>query len=311
MRVTLNLFLLMAMLSFAMSGCKSNNSPNASNEGKPPTGKSPTVNAGLRIKVNVPAFQLVLWQNDTIIKSYEIGVGQKEYPIFIGKKKARKIIWNPDWVPPNSKWVTKMKRVRPGERIKASDGRNPLGKLKIPLGSAYLIHQAAKPSDIGHLASHGCIRMRKADLLDLADRIAAAYPLSQSEVQQISSAKRSKVLTVIKLAPPLPVDISYNTLVIKDNVLHIYPDVYAHGTNSVSKLRVKLKAAGVDDAKLEETSLTQMIKHVNSNEEFIASLADINAGQALTHGRNQPLTSQSGRSRHSASMPHRNRPGRQ
>lgn len=34
-----------------------------------------------------------------------------------------------------------------------------MGKIKIPLGDAYLIHEAAKPTDIGSLASHGCVRM--------------------------------------------------------------------------------------------------------------------------------------------------------
>ena len=109
--------------------------------------------------MNVPAFRLTLWQNGKEVKTYQIGVGRKKFPLQIGERKATQIVWNPEWVPPDSSWVHESEDVEPGERIEADDPRNPLGKVKIPLGGGYLIHQAAKPSDIGHLVSHGCIRM--------------------------------------------------------------------------------------------------------------------------------------------------------
>jgi hypothetical protein len=46
------------------------------------------------------------------------------------------VIWNPAWIPPDSEWVAEHKGVNPGDIIKASDPRNPLGKMKIPLGGA-------------------------------------------------------------------------------------------------------------------------------------------------------------------------------
>src|SRR6185503_18801788 len=89
----------------------------------------------IKITVNVPAFRLTLWQNGKEVKTYEIGVGRKDFPIVIGMRKATQIIWNPEWVPPDSEWVEDSKYdVEPGERIEADDPRNPLGKLKIPLG---------------------------------------------------------------------------------------------------------------------------------------------------------------------------------
>ncbi|HWP42433.1 MAG TPA: L,D-transpeptidase, partial [Blastocatellia bacterium] len=123
------------------------------------------------ITVNVPAFRLTLWQDGKEVKTYQIGVGRKNFPIKVGERKATEIIWNPEWVPPDSPWVLKDEDVEPGERIEADDPRNPLGKLKIPLGEGYLIHQAASHSDIGRLVSHGCIRMLKDDLFDLAEKI--------------------------------------------------------------------------------------------------------------------------------------------
>ena len=144
----------------------------------------------IRVTLNVPSFRLTLWQNGKEVKSYFVGVGLKDYPIYIGEREATEIIWNPAWIPPPSAWVSERKGVRPGEFIKASDPRNPLGKMKIPLGDRYLIHQAAKTTDVGNLVSHGCVRMLRSDLYDLAEKIVAARSPDVS-AQRIAAAKRS------------------------------------------------------------------------------------------------------------------------
>src|ERR1700687_5656702 len=108
----------------------------------------------IRLTLNVPSFRLTLWQNGKEVKSYYVGVGMKDHPIYIGDRELTQIIWTPAWIPPTSDCVLEMKGVLPGEVIKASDPRNPLGKMKIPLGDSYLIHQAAKTSDVGNLVSH-------------------------------------------------------------------------------------------------------------------------------------------------------------
>jgi hypothetical protein len=140
----------------------------------------------IRITLNVPSFRLTLWQNGKEVKSYYVGVGMKEHPIYIGDRQASEIIWNPAWIPPASDWVSEIKSVRPGEIIKASDPRNPLGKMKIPLGDRYLIHQAAKMSDVGNLVSHGCVRMPRPDLYDLAEKI-----ICGADFERFTQANRS------------------------------------------------------------------------------------------------------------------------
>src|SRR4028118_438684 len=117
----------------------------------------------IEITVDVPAFRLTLWQNGKEVKTYAVGVGKKDFPISIGEKQATEIIWNPDWIPPNSEWVTGRKGIKAGEVIKASDPRNPLGKLKIPLGYGYLIHKAAAVTDLGNLVSHRRRRAPRSD----------------------------------------------------------------------------------------------------------------------------------------------------
>ncbi len=236
------------------------------------------------ITVDVPAFRLTLWQQGNEVKTYQIGVGRLDFPLPIGERKATEIIWNPDWIPPDSKWVTD---VEPGEKIEADDPRNPLGKIKIRLGNAILIHEAAKPSDIGRLASHGCVRMLTEDLFDLTEKIVAARKLPITK-EQIEQAKTNTERLAVKLDPPLWVDVNYDTQVIEGRVLHLYPDVYNRQKDELARLRNKLSGSGV--AQADETLLKQMLERVSRKEEFVVSLADLKAGQALTAGRQIPLT---------------------
>lgn len=247
----------------------------------------------IKITVNVPAFRLTLWQNGKEVGTYEIGVGMKKFPIVIGQRRVTQVIWNPEWVPPDSEWVIEgHDDVEPGERVKAGDPRNPLGKLKIPLGDGFLIHQAAKPSDLGHLVSHGCIRMLKDDISDLANNIVTALALD-IRAEQIARAMNSTERLVANLKPPIVVDIDYDTVVVEGGVLHIYPDVYERDTNTAENLRAELQSVGVDATRLDDEKLKQMFDRVNMNEEFRVNVADIRAGNALIAGTNQPLTSQS------------------
>jgi murein L,D-transpeptidase YcbB/YkuD len=242
----------------------------------------------IRLTLNVPSFRLTVWQNGKEVKSYYVGVGRREHPLYIGDRKATEIIWNPDWIPPPSDWVVERKSVSPGEVIKASDPRNPLGKLKIPLGDRYLIHQAAKSTDLGNLVSHGCVRMLRPELYDLAEKIVAARsaPVSQ---KRIAAAKRSLKMLVVRLGDPVPVDINYDTLVVEDGFLHIYPDVYNRGTNRLSLLRAELQTSNVDESNLSDAMIKRMLRRVTRRTQFVVETKSIAEGRALEDGRLLPL----------------------
>ncbi|HEX8290986.1 MAG TPA: L,D-transpeptidase [Pyrinomonadaceae bacterium] len=242
----------------------------------------------IKLTLNVPSFRLTLWQNGREVKSYFIGVGMKDYPIYIGEREAHEVIWNPAWIPPSSDWVKGHKGVRPGEVIKASDPRNPLGKVKIPLGDGYLIHQAKGRGDLGNLVSHGCVRMMLADLYDLAEKIVAARSLPVTR-KQIANAKVTKNTVVAALEEPLEFDINYDTLVVEGGVLYIYPDVYDRRTNTPARLREELRASGVDDSSLEEAELEKMLASVTRRTKFVVPVASIRQGRALADGRTEPL----------------------
>ena len=88
----------------------------------------------IRITLNVPTFRLTLWQNGKEVKSYYVGVGMKNYPIYIGETHATQIIWNPAWIVPSSDWVNEKKGVNRA-RYQTDRPTQSLGKMKIPLAT--------------------------------------------------------------------------------------------------------------------------------------------------------------------------------
>jgi hypothetical protein len=258
----------------------------------------------IKLTLNVPSFRLTLWQNGREVKSYWVGVGMKDYPIYIGEREATEVIWNPPWIPPASDWVGTHKGVRPGEVIRAGDPRNPLGKVKIPLGDSYLIHQAAKPTDLGNLVSHGCVRMLRSDLYDLAEKIVAARSLPVSP-RQIAQAKRGTKTLVAALDEPLHFDINYDTLVVEGGVLYIYPDVYDRHTNTVERLRDELQSSGAEASALDDETLRQMLAAVTRRTKFVVGVRSITEGRSLADGHAEPLVGSPSAAGPSAGKPER------
>lgn len=243
----------------------------------------------IRITVDVPAFRLTLWQSGSVVKTYPVGIGLYEFPLPVGSRTASAIVWNPSWIPPRSDWVNEAKgRVRPGEVITAADPRNPLGKIKIPLGNGHLIHQARGAGDLGNLVSHGCVRMLQADIYDLAAKIVRARALPVS-IEEIERTKRTTRTLDVEFDTPLPVDIAYDTQVVEAGILNLYHDVYNRGTNTVARLRDELAANGVRASSLDDATLESLLLRPTRTQKFVVPLASIKRGRALLDGKLQPL----------------------
>lgn len=228
----------------------------------------------VKITINVPAFQMTLWQNGKEVKSYPVGIGLKDYPIYIGLREASQLIWNPTWIPPDSDWVAEGLR---GQVILPTDPRNPLGKMKIPLGYGYLIHQAKGAQDLGNLVSHGCVRVMRDDLYELSEKIIAARKIEISPAE-IASAKRTKKTLVAELGAPVPVELTYDTMVVEAGELRIYPDIYERKKNTVENLRERLESYNVDTSAFDDKSLAQMIKRADAKNQYVIGLETIRKG---------------------------------
>jgi lipoprotein-anchoring transpeptidase ErfK/SrfK len=221
-----------------------------SNDGKVPN-QAPSDS---RIVVNAPAYRMDVFESGRLIKSYKIGIGYPQFPLPTGLRKARTIIFNPTWTPPDEPWVAKMKDVSAGEKVEAGSKLNPLGPIKIPIGGPSLIHGGKSPAKLGTFASHGCVGLTTPQVQDFAKVLAQLGGAHLTDADIARYARDKTETKQVKLVNPIPVELRYETIVVEDGKLHIYRDVYDQDTNTEENLRAVLEANGVrlDDLTEEE-----------------------------------------------------------
>jgi lipoprotein-anchoring transpeptidase ErfK/SrfK len=216
-----------------------------------------------RIIVNIPAFRMDVFARGSLIKSYKVGIGYPQFPLPQGLRKAQQIIFNPTWTPPDSPWVDSM-NVTPGQVIEAGSKQNPLGPIKIPIGSPSLIHGGKPLAKIGTFASHGCVGMTNAQVKDFAKVLAQASQTNLTDGTMAAYLKRRTRTQVVKLSQTVPVELRYETIVIEDGKLHVYRDVYDQNTNTEEKLRAVFAAHGAGFDNLGAEEKTQMLDALNA-----------------------------------------------
>ncbi|HEV2707490.1 MAG TPA: L,D-transpeptidase [Pyrinomonadaceae bacterium] len=213
-----------------------------------------------RIVVNIPAYRMDAFENGRLIKSYVVGIGYPEFPLPTGLRKAETIIFNPEWTPPDEPWVESAKgNVKPGQKVPAGSKLNPLGLVKIPIGSPSLIHGGKSPARLGTFASHGCVGLTNQQVQNFAPLMARLGGVEISQTDVAAYAKEREETKNVKLANPVPVELRYETIVVEDGKLHIYRDVYDRDTNTEENLRAVLEANGVRFEQLSEQERTQAL----------------------------------------------------
>jgi lipoprotein-anchoring transpeptidase ErfK/SrfK len=112
--------------------------------------------------------KLYLYRDGQISRTYSVATGRPEFPTPTGIFHVVDKIVNPVWRNPHSNWSATMP-----EEIPAGPG-NPLGTHALALSaSGILIHETPDVGSIGTSASHGCIRMRGGDEIDLFSRVSS------------------------------------------------------------------------------------------------------------------------------------------
>lgn len=215
-----------------------------------------------RIVVNIPAYRMDIFDAGRLIKSYKIGIGYPEFPLPIGLRKAREIIFNPSWTPPDEPWVAKMKNVSAGQKVAAGSKLNPLGPIKIPIGGPSLIHGGKSPAKLGTFASHGCVGLTTPQIQDFAKMLAQLGGAELTDAQLADYARNKTQTKQVKLQRSMPVELRYETIIVEDGKLHIYRDVYDQETNTEENLRAVLEANGVRLEDLTEAERTQALNAI-------------------------------------------------
>ncbi|PYS99051.1 MAG: hypothetical protein DMF63_13340 [Acidobacteria bacterium] len=214
-----------------------------------------------RIVVNAPAYRMDIFQDGKIVKSYKVGIGYPEFPLPTGLRSAKKIIFNPTWTPPDEPWVKG--EFQPGKKVEAGSKKNPLGFIKIPIGLPSLIHGGKDPSRLGTFASHGCVGLTNALVQDFTTELTklSGSPLTLQQIKGYEQ-KRSET-SEVDLSNPVPVELRYETIVADNGRLHIYRDVYEHGTNTEENLERVLQVYGLSMKDLspeEQTKVREALK---------------------------------------------------
>ncbi len=214
-----------------------------------------------RVVVNAPAYRMDVFEAGRLIKSYKVGIGYPEFPLPTGQRQAKAIIFNPTWTPPDEPWVeSPSSKVKVGEKVAAGSKLNPLGLLKIPIGSPSLIHGGKSPAKLGTFASHGCVGLTDALAQDFAKVLAQLAGQKLTDADIANYKKNRGETRQVTLSDPVPVELRYETIVAEDAKLRIYRDVYDHNTNTEENLRAVLEANGIKLEDLTEEERSQVLE---------------------------------------------------
>ena len=133
-----------------------------------------TKRAAFRIVVDIsdPAKTrlYVVGTNDEVKARFLTSPGRAEFPTHGDHFNVTDVMTRKPWNPPNSGWAANAKPIPPGLE-------NPMGLTKLSLGAfSQYIHgiPVSEEAELGHAASHGCLRMSGSNVLELAEKFAGA-----------------------------------------------------------------------------------------------------------------------------------------
>jgi lipoprotein-anchoring transpeptidase ErfK/SrfK len=128
---------------------------------------------GTAIVVNRNAFKLTLYKGLKQSKTYSIAVGQVGLETPAGLYHIQNKAVNPAWNVPNSDWAGDLA----GTVVPGGSPENPLKARWMGIFDGAGIHGTDAINSIGTAASHGCIRMRIPDVIELYEKVPVGAPV--------------------------------------------------------------------------------------------------------------------------------------
>jgi lipoprotein-anchoring transpeptidase ErfK/SrfK len=108
-----------------------------------------------------------------VVKRYHVAVGMQKYPTPEGRFAVQSMQKDPPWNVPDADWAGDLA----GRTIPGGSPENPLKARWIGFDGSVGFHGTAELGSIGTAASHGCVRMRPADVKDLFRRVTVGTPV--------------------------------------------------------------------------------------------------------------------------------------
>jgi len=121
------------------------------------------------------SYQLHVFDHLQLVKSYDVAVGMVGLETPAGLYHIQNKAVDPAWSVPHATWTGKLA----GRVIPGGAPNNPLKARWLGIFNGAGIH-GIDPSEygsIGHSASHGCVRMRIPDVIDLYPRVPVGAPI--------------------------------------------------------------------------------------------------------------------------------------
>jgi lipoprotein-anchoring transpeptidase ErfK/SrfK len=130
---------------------------------------------GTALVVDRENFQLKLYKDLKLEKTYDVAIGAQGRDTPAGLYHIENKAVDPDWNVPYSDWTGDLA----GTVVPGGTPENPLKARWLGIVDGAGIH-GVDPSEygtIGHAASHGCVRMRIDDVIDLYPRVPVGTPI--------------------------------------------------------------------------------------------------------------------------------------
>jgi lipoprotein-anchoring transpeptidase ErfK/SrfK len=118
-------------------------------------------------------FQLRLYKNLQLVKSYTVAVGAVGFDTPAGLYHIQNKAVDPAWSVPNSDWAGSLA----GTVVPGGSPENPLKARWLGIFDGAGIHGTDDTYSLGNAASHGCIRMSIPDVIELYDQVDVGSPI--------------------------------------------------------------------------------------------------------------------------------------
>lgn len=204
-----------------------------------------------RILINAASRIMLLYDDDTRLAMYHLGLGKVSTPTPTGYYKIGTKEINPPWIDPSDP-----------EYEVPSGPDNPLGYRWMQFSGNYGIHGTNRPDSIGYYVSNGCIRMSEQDVEELFETVEVGTPI----------------------------EITYNRVVVEKSpddevVYYIYPDGYGIQDISVADVTKWLEPFGVL-AFESEYDISQKIDASDGEPTFVGKPYNVEVNGELTQPTN-------------------------
>jgi lipoprotein-anchoring transpeptidase ErfK/SrfK len=125
------------------------------------------------ITVDRRTFKARLFKDLRVVRTYTVATGLPAYPTPSGSFRIQSKQVNPTWNVPNSPWAGELA----GTTVQGGSAANPLKARWIGFAGSVGFHGTGQEYTVGSRASHGCLRMRVADVIALYKRVSVGDPV--------------------------------------------------------------------------------------------------------------------------------------